>query len=115
MSHKITMDCQYQTRDGRKVRLYTIDTDLYRPVIGKIEGENIVWSWHANGRFQFNTEDSLDLIPVPKKRVSWANFYRRGESGLSVTVHDTIEEAHVFNRTDPDFIETRKIEIEESN
>ena len=70
----IEMGKQYQTRDGRAVRILCVDgPNLLRPVIGCVEGDYSALMWMPDGTF-FTNDDSphhLDLIPVPTKHEGW--------------------------------------------
>jgi hypothetical protein len=92
---KITMDGNYQTRDGRKVRVLAVD--LKNPTYpvaaavsdGKVE---IAGVYTENGRWLNTTQDSRDdLIPIPKpfSIEAWSNVFNDG----SCNFHKTREAA----------------------
>ena len=59
----ISMDKQYQTRDGRKVTLYCVDAPGDYPVHGRIERMQDAKSWDKYGKCWV---DRHDLGEVPK-------------------------------------------------
>jgi hypothetical protein len=77
----ISMDKEYKTRNGKKVRLLTTDRKGIRSVIGLVEndeGEESLYSWHECGRWGDEGEEIIyDLIEVPKthKVTGWFNLY----------------------------------------
>src|SRR4051812_40850928 len=99
---KITMDGQYQTRDGRKVRVLCVDrAEEERPVVVLIAdqwGKEHVYGVSIYGHYwpgfpkNEHMPDPKDLIPIPKKiRVRfWVNVYKQGDAG---TTYDTKAEA----------------------
>lgn len=69
---KITKRGKYQTRDGRKVRIYATDVDY---VGYSIHGAILTpygwntYSWTSDGlAFDKELPHRFDLVPVPKKR-----------------------------------------------
>ena len=85
----ISMDKEYRTRDGRKVRLLCVDgpDDIY-PVIGFVEGSIGTYEWCSDGMScESQVENIRDIIeskPRVKKTV-WINFHVDGV----VTVWDS--------------------------
>ena len=79
----VSMDKQYRTRDGRKVRVLCVDADLGvngDSVVGIIHGEDDPCTWRASGGY-FEASDSRDdLIEVkPTVKVEcWMNVYGHG-------------------------------------
>ena len=65
----IEMGKQYQTRDGRPVRILCVDGNGLFSVIGIINKEEYPTTWPKTGGFFLNGvgESQLDLIPVPAK------------------------------------------------
>lgn len=89
---KITMQGEYQTRDGREVRLFTVDA-RYRmgPVVGEVlcstGWEPVCWgecgeATRIRGSSVASDDGGSDLIPKPRtitvKR--WVNVYANGEA-----------------------------------
>ena len=85
---KIQMGKEYQTRDGRPVRVLAVDVknDIY-PVLALItrDGREASEGFTAEG-FLWHTRDESpsDLIPVPQKHVRWVNFYNDTDFAGSV-------------------------------
>lgn len=81
----IDMKKQYRTRDGREVRIYSIDAGGQYPVHGAIEARSNLWrlaSWTNNGIFSAvpahlatQTEDDLVEVKPRIKRTIWVNVY----------------------------------------
>jgi len=76
---KISLDKEYRTRRGHKVRLYAIDGLGTNPVHGArlING---IWeqtSWRRNGAYYADSQYRLDLVEVKSriKRTVWLNVY----------------------------------------
>lgn len=67
----IEMGKQYQTRDGRAVRILCVDGPGSQPVVGIIEGEDNPDTWNMDGTWSTRI-DSWDLVPVPVKHEAWA-------------------------------------------
>jgi hypothetical protein len=84
---KISMDKQYRTRDGRKVRIYATDHFGYYPIVGAVLcGENwVTVNWRADG-VASPTDNSLDLIEVkPRIQIEyWINVYKTKKSDIVV-------------------------------
>lgn len=65
-----------QTRDGRKVTIYTTTAPSKYPVHGYIEGWEDPCCWTSGGRLFEDEESDEDLINAPEpKRVAWVNLY----------------------------------------
>lgn len=66
---KIKMDRQYQTRDGRKVRLLCVDGPFPNyPVLGYMAGNTKPCEWAACGEYVLECVGPNDLVPVPEYR-----------------------------------------------
>jgi hypothetical protein len=83
----INMTDEYQTRDGRKVRIVDCNSPIKgSPVVGYVQtnGEWLIASWRRGGNADRWHNDDLDLQPVPKKHTLtyWLAHYRRGPVGL---------------------------------
>ena len=78
---KITLEGEYQTRDGRPVRIETVSAPLEQyPVVGYVmnKGQWDLYTWSSDGHHRISHgETRNDLIPVPKrhKRTVWVNLY----------------------------------------
>lgn len=80
----------YQTKDGRKVKIYATDGGGNLPVHGAIKGCG--WwqgEWTLNGGWLTEGECRNDLIDVPKEHTVWVNVYR----ALLSSVHPSREKA----------------------
>lgn len=76
---KIEMGKEYQTRDGRKVRILCVDgpNDVY-PVVGFIESSG-PQTWAPDGTFRVSAGArgcDQDLVPVPVTKTVYVNVYR---------------------------------------
>ena len=87
--NKITLEGEYQTRDGRPVRVLCVDAyDTVRRAIVLVRdlSVEVPYRYTIDGRcIGYTCDDSLDLIPVPKrhKRTVWVNLYPgERESGI---------------------------------
>lgn len=98
----ITMQGNYQTRGtkeypSRPVRILCVDGPYSTyPVIGIIEGDDLVSEWSVCGNFLYSDSAicSRDLIPVPSKRQGWI-IISKGESNAILTrvVYGSLHEA----------------------
>ena len=81
----IDFNKEYQTRDGRKVRLISNQGSKIFPIIGIIQGSVTAFSWTSEGRcFEDTTTsriwDLMEVTPEPKIYKCWVNFYSDGSS-----------------------------------
>lgn len=101
--HLITMDGEYQTRDGKPVRVLCVDAPGDQPVVILYLDGN-TGKRHENGQFHSNYESNNDLVPrppQPKKIVRYMNVYDDGEGGLcAFTLNDNREEADCYAGSD---------------
>jgi len=77
---QISMDKKYKTRDGREVKIYSVEGNVYDCIHGAIKQRNGNWelrSWHKDGTTWSDGEDPLDLIEVKerKKFERWINVF----------------------------------------
>ena len=80
----ISLDKEYRTRDGRKVRLLCVDgpDDIY-PVIGFVERSIGTYEWCSDGMCcESHNTGPLDLIESkPRvKKTLWLHHYKDGAS-----------------------------------
>ncbi len=71
----------YQTRDGRKARIYATDGVGNHPIHGAMKATD-GWSqmlWSADGKYIYRTQESCDLLP-PKRQV-WVAVYCVNSNG----------------------------------
>ena len=74
---------QYQTRDGRAVRILCVDAKGHQPVVGLVmdfNGLEKPFTWGLDGSYWFVRSDKstfMDLVEVPEKRrlVGFVNVY----------------------------------------
>jgi hypothetical protein len=76
----ITLDGEYETRDGRAVRIYCVDAGGLYPVHGAVEDTPGNWAshyWTLEGRGSVFSHTPFDLIEKPKRinRTFWFNVY----------------------------------------
>lgn len=76
---KISMDKQYQTRDGRKVRVLAVDFkhDVYCVVVAVpvAGGAEVLYTYTATGCRHKGSPAGDDLIEIKPKHVMWVNVY----------------------------------------
>jgi hypothetical protein len=87
MTQKIDINKKYRTREGRPVRVYTIDgLEKDRPVVAEFANGNSVTTstWRIDGVWTSDgtVGDTWDLVEVkPRiKRTVWLNVYADHES-----------------------------------
>lgn len=71
----------YRTRDGRKVKLYSVDNGGQCPIHGAyFNGET--WravSWMSSGKYHLGSHISnMDLVEGPQTITKWANVFPNG-------------------------------------
>lgn len=105
---------QYETRDGREVRIYATDGEGDQPIHGaiKLPGGWRSDTWRKDGRFRFDSDvDSpFDLIEVkPRiKRTVWVNVYPDDFN----TFWETKERAYRHQKPDGSRLACVKVEID---
>jgi len=97
----IDINKKYQTRDGRKVRIYATDGGAGSPVMGAVfyTTPNGQWWWKSarwteDGRYDYHgRQTETDLIEVrPRhKRTVWLNVYDH-----CFSYYDNKEDADMF-------------------
>lgn len=84
---------QWQTRDGRPVRVLCTDAAGDFPVVGLVKtysgGRDVPMAWTDRGEHEATgfPERALDLIPVPVKRTGWVNLYPPDHQYCDVSTH----------------------------
>ena len=83
-SNPITLDKEYQTRDGRPARVYAVDICGSKPVLASYLNDDREWVFTtrlSDGRFKSGEESHLDLIEKPKthKIVGYVNVFKNGD------------------------------------
>lgn len=110
-----------QTRDGRKVRIWT--TSAYCgacPIRGEIH-QIFGWeprAWLSDGRMVRGAPDAQDLIPEPRTVRRWVNVYKlAGGKYFMPEPHETKSDALTWADKSPDknltYIATVSVEWEE--
>lgn len=81
---------EYTTRNGKAVRIYTIDGGGTFPIHGawlNCEGHWVPETWTVKGNVYHNNTiiSPLDLIEKPKIIKGWINIYQENTSGVYAT------------------------------
>ena len=89
----IELGKQYQTRDGREVRIYAVDGEAFFPIHGAVKSMGVwyVSNWSAAGSHQHNAGYNLIEIKPKRKIEFWVNVYPDGR--FSALSHRTRESA----------------------
>ena len=101
----ISMDKQYRTRDGQKVRIYAVDGEFLQEIHGAVCHNN-KWTavqWYGGGNYYTHgTPSCLDLIEVKPRiqREYWVNVYADGDKFGPYTIHEqrSIADNYAYNR-----------------
>lgn len=66
-----------QTRDGRKVTIYTTECRRPKPVLGVVHWDEYdeIYNWFTDGTHSCGIEMAIDLVNVPEKHVRYINIY----------------------------------------
>jgi len=96
----ITLDGEYQTRDGRPVRVLCVDRNGLYPVVAMIGDSQDVRTFSEDGVFGLTSGGRNDLIlrrrePVRESR--WANIYAYN-AGLLCESRETADETRTSGR-----------------
>lgn len=92
VSNKIDITKEYQTRDGRKVKLFAISDDVNHPVVGQILDAGKQWfneNWTLEGKLYNDEGESFgDLVEVKNEQSFYVGsiaviFYRDASVYLS--------------------------------
>lgn len=83
--NKIDKSKQYETREGREVRIYATDGGGVYPVHGaiKVEHEWVLNKWSDDGKFELH-DHKYDLIEIkPRIKIErWVMVNRNGDYSL---------------------------------
>ena len=101
MAQKIEMGKKYRTRDGREVRVLSVDLKGDDPVVAAVtssaeSAQEYLLTFQSNGRYHPDIRQSHnDLIEVKSEIKGFVNIYRSGSGGVVVgsQLHPTLEEA----------------------
>jgi hypothetical protein len=93
---QISMDKNYQTQDGHKVKIYSSEGNIHNKIHGAFfdSGKWIASEWYENGKFYMNGHpSSFDLVEVKERQKieRWVNVYRDG----ALAVHLSKEKADI--------------------
>ncbi len=109
METKITMDREYQTRDGREVRILCVDRKAkgLQPVIALVmDGDSELQKvYQPDGRHYGDCEShDLDLVPKPKRITGtvWLNRYgnRAIQALFNYSSREEADRASAVDRTE---------------
>ena len=109
----ITLDKEYQTRDGRPARVHATDISGDRPVLASRldhKGNWVAYDYYPNGRLKLGEETPLDLIEKPKthKIVGYVNVFKDGD----YQIYPSRAFADQYLDAMPDRIACKRIEFE---
>lgn len=97
---------EYQTRDGRRAKVFIRESNGPWPLLGAYEVSPGNWDfarWQVNGRYVDTVAQPTDLMPPePERRTVWVNIYRDADSGWRNMCSETREDAdfRAGSRTD---------------
>lgn len=94
----ISMDKKYKTRDGKEVKIYSVEGNYKDRVHGAImeDGKWLFARWTKDGGYSDDYVSELDLVEVKerKKFERWINVYVFGGVRAELGgLHDTKEDA----------------------
>jgi hypothetical protein len=100
----ISMDKKYKTRDGREVKIYSVEGNAYDHVHGAIldcvSRKWLSYTWCKDGKLISGYDNTLDLVEVKerKKFERWINVYPDGTTAIHLTKEtaDKNRAKHVF-------------------
>jgi hypothetical protein len=101
-----------QTRGGDPVKILTTDAYGNWPIYYQNDKTKIVFPTFENGLIWNGGISINDLINIPQKLVGWVNIYKRAvDPGFYMAIYASEAFARSLSN-EPDYIETRKIEVE---
>jgi hypothetical protein len=93
------MDKNYQTRNGQKVKIYSLEGNLDNKIHGAFlsHGKWRALQWHKDGKFYIDLNDGLDLVETKERQKieCWVNVY----DDRTVAVHLSKERADINRNT----------------
>jgi hypothetical protein len=103
------------TGNGRKVtQLHLFNTNTEQPLLGIVEGDEDIFSWGTNGKYNANKDTSFDLFMATEKKSVWVNVYESEEGSddefkvYTSRLHPTKESA-LAHRKDYNYVKTIEI------
>ncbi len=100
-----------QTRGGDPVKILTTDALGAFPIFYQNERTKAVVATFANGCTWTGISPN-DLINIPYKLVGWVNIYKDFDiPGFALALYESEAKARSLSN-EPNYIETRKIEVE---
>lgn len=100
----IDFDKPVQTRDGRRVEIYTIaGQSKGRPVVGEYLSADHGWvvrSWTHGGHCLSEKESADDLVNVPNQHTVWVNVFSKHGAELYYGCSHTRSDADIVFSTD---------------
>ena len=100
-----------RTRGGDPVKILTTDAAGSFSIYYQNEKTKKVFATFANG-LTWTGISRNDLINIPQKMVGWVNIYKSVvKPGFTTLTYTSEAEARSLSN-EPDYIETRKIEVE---
>ena len=101
-----------QTRSGDPVKILTTDARGDLTIYYQNERTKAVVATCANGLTLKGGTGPSDLVNIPQKLVGWVNIYTYYDRpGFAIAAYESEAEARA-HINEPDYIETRKIEVE---
>jgi len=101
-----------QTRGGDPVKILTTDATGDWPIYYQNERTKAVFATFANGLTWKGGISHHDLVNIPEKLVGWVNIQKSVfDPGFAMIAYATEAAAREYSN-DPEYIETRKIEVE---
>lgn len=110
-NNPVTLDKEYQTRDGRPVRVHATDIGGEKTVLASVWSDYGGWrhqDYFSDGVYEAGHRSPLDLIEKPKtyKAVFYVNVYKDSDFDVS----NTRKQADIYAR--PDRIACQRFEFE---
>lgn len=99
---KISMDKNYQTRDGQKVKIYSSEGNFDNKIHGAFlkHGKWLALQWHKDGKFCIDLTDGLDLVETKERQKieGWVNVEQDGSASGIYPSHTVASLHSTLNR-----------------
>jgi hypothetical protein len=100
---EIDINKQYKTREGKEVRIYSVDTSNINEVHGAVlrEGGWYIEIWNIEGDYlNSGSSSNYDLVEVkPTTKITqWLNIFHGGRIGIHPTRETADESAAILTR-----------------